>query len=1054
MAACFLQSTEAFSQTTGKIHVKGVVSDEAGETLIGATVSEKGTTNATITGLDGDYTLTVAPNATLVIVYIGFQSQEVHVNGKQTIDVVLKGDSKALDEVVVTALGIKRDKKSLGYALSEVKGSELLETQSANIANSLAGKVAGLQIKSAPSGAAGSSRIILRGNNSINGNNQPLVVVDGVPINSGTGADGDDMSGEGLYDRGGGMADISPDDIESISVLKGPAAAALYGSRAGNGVVMITTKTGKGTNGIGISYSSNLTFDSPMMKPKFQNEFGQGINGAYLKNEKNSWGGQMDGKGVVDYAGRTVKYAPGADIDDFLRTGSTWTNSLDLTSAKDGNSMRLGVSNLNNKGIVPGNDFRRTSVTMRATAELTKKLTIDAKVTYVYANNNNMPKLAGSPDNIFNQFLKMPRSIQLSDFNVGDKGYRPEYKDYIVNPLAWGLNEDGTPLISSGNENLTGRPVSYYDPESGNVANPYWSAYRNTSNDRRHRFIGMGSIKYELTDWLNAQARYGIDYSSSQLKDIQATGAKSWYGDKNGNLIVSKNEQYEVNTDFLFTANKQFDKFGLLATVGGNIMYSRSDGIWASSRGLAIGYFYNLSNGLDKDISNTTYTKQINSLYATSSLSWDNMVYLDLTARNDWSSTLNPDNRSYFYPSVGASWLFSETFNRDENKLGPIGYGKLRVSWAKVGNDTEAYNLANYRSISVTNGTGEMIGLAPPGLANYNLKNETIESWEIGLEMSAFKNRVGLDVAFYTKNAKDQLLKLPLPASTGSLYQWINAGNVRNRGVELMLRGTPVQTKDFSWDVTLNWSKNENKIIELGEYNGRKIREQQLSHLSYQGTIIVVANEGGAFGDMYGIKYDRDKNGNQILDSNGRPQRKDGFHKLGNYNPKWMGGLTNSFKYKDFDLSFQIDMRYGGDVYMGSYSTGAASGTLDFTASNNRAPIKLTGVDASGNAVTSEIKAQDYWTTVSGITEEWIRDATNIRLREVSIGYRLPRKLLLKTPLTSAKISFVGRNLWMIHSKTKGFDPEAGFSTGNAQGIEQGSMPTLRSLGVNLNVTF
>lgn len=1054
MTACFFQSTEAFSQETGRIQVKGVVSDEARETLIGATVTEKGTSNAVITGIDGDYTLSVAPNATLVVVYIGFQSQEVNVGGRQKVDIVLKADSQALDEVVVTALGIKRDKKSLGYALSEVKGSELLETQSANIANSLAGKVAGLQIKSAPSGAAGSSRIILRGNNSIGGNNQPLVVVDGVPIDSGTGADRDDMNGEGIYDRGAGMSDISPDDIESISVLKGPAAAALYGSRAGNGVIMITTKTGKGTNGIGISYSSNLTFDSPMMKPKFQNQFGQGINGEYLKNEKFSWGGKMDGTTVTDYAGRSIKYAPGANMDDFLRTGYTWTNSIDLTSAREDNSVRLGVTNLNNEGIIPGNDFRRTSVTMRGTAALTKKLSVDAKVTYVYANNNNMPKLAGSPDNIFNQFLKMPRSIQMSDFSVGDKGYSPEYKGYNINPYAWGLNPDGTDLISSGDKKLTGRPVSYYDPESGNVANPYWSAYKNTSNDRRHRFIGMGSIKYELTDWLNVQARYGMDYSSSQLKDIQASGSMSWYGDKNGNLIVSKNEQYQVNTDFLFTLNKQFDKFGILATAGGNIMYSRSDGIWASSRGLAIEYFYNLSNGLDKDITNSTYTKQINSLYATSSLSWDNMLYLDLSARNDWSSTLNPNNRSYFYPSVGASWLFTETFNRDGNKLGPLNYGKLRLSWAQVGNDTDPYSLYNYRTISVTNGKNEMIGLSAPGLANYDLKNETINSWEIGLEMSAFKNRVGLDFAFYNKNAKDQLLKLPLPASTGYLYRLVNAGNVRNRGVELMLRGTPIQTKDFSWDVTLNWSKNDNKIIELGEYNGRKIQQQQLSHLSYQGTIIVVANEGGSFGDMYGIVYDRDANGNLKLDSKGLPTSKAQFEKLGNYNPKWMGGINNTFRYKDFDLAFQIDMRYGGDVYMGSYSTGAAAGTLDFTAANDRSTIKLTGVNEAGETVTSEIKAQDYWSTVSGITEEWIRDATNIRLRELSIGYKFPRKLLMKTPISSAKLSFVARNLWMIHSKTKGFDPEAGFSTGNAQGIEMGSMPTLRSLGFNLNVTF
>ncbi|SHF88872.1 SusC/RagA family TonB-linked outer membrane protein [Dysgonomonas macrotermitis] len=1054
---CLLQSNEVFSQSAEKIQVRGVVSDETGETLIGASVAEKGTSNATITGLDGDYTLTVSPDAVLVVAYIGYSPQEVPVGGKTSVNIQLRSDSQALDEVVVTALGIKRDRKSLGYALSEVKGDQLTENRDANIANSLSGKVAGLQVKPSASGAGGSSRIVLRGANSISGNNQPLIVVDGVPIDGGTGADNDDIWGEGVYDTGSGMSDISPDDIENITVLKGPAAAALYGSRAGNGVIMITTKTGKGTSGIGVSYNSNLTFESLMMTPNFQNTYGQGANGALDQQSIFSWGAEMKGQSYTDYAGsfndnkefvslRNKTYsAGGMDIKDFVRTGTTWTNSLDISSGGDKNTIRFGVMNLMNKGVVPNNDFKRSSATLRATAELTKKLTLDAKANFIHQDMNNMVKLGASPDNIFYQFLLMPRSTHLSDFSLGANGYKSSYKG-IVNPYAY---PSGT--VDASGFDLSGKPLSYAKPSAGNVANPYFSVYNNTTNDRRYRFIGMTSLKYEFTDWLNIQGRYGVDYIASQLKDIQSSGSPLWYSDKNGNFSLSKSDSYEMNADLLITFNKQLtDKLGLLATAGGNMMYSRSDGVWNSTNGLAIEYYYALANGVNKDASNSLYRKQINSLYGTTSFSWDNMLYLDLTARNDWSSALNSDNRSYFYPSAGLSWIFTQSFG-ERNGLGPINYGKVRMSWAQVGNDTDAYRLHNYRTIRVNSQDGSMQANKNQVKALYNLKNETINSWELGLDLKAFNNRVGLDFAFYNKEAKDQILRKDIPASTGYLFEYINAGNVRNRGIEIMLTGTPVRTKDFVWDVALNWSKNSNKILKLTPDGQR----QTLSHASYSDQIIVVADEGGSYGDMYGKAYAKDTKGNLIVDENGLPTYTSSFVKLGNYNPSWMGGLTSTFNYKGISLSFQIDMRYGGDVYMGSYRSGASYGTLDFTEANRaEGSILVKGVYADGTANTTKTNAQLYWGRVANITEEWIYDATNIRLRELSIGYSIPRKLLRQTPLEGVKLSFVGRNLWMIYSKTDGFDPEAGFTTGNAQGIEMGSMPTLRSLGFNLNVTF
>jgi len=1053
-----LNAGSAYSQT-GKITIKGVVTDTNGEPLTGATVGEKGTTNATMTGLDGDYTLSVLSNGTLTITYVGFLPQEIAVNGQTSIDIVLREDSKMLEEVVVTALGIKRDKKSLGYALSEVKGDQLTENRDANIANNLSGKVAGLQVKPSASGAGGSSRIILRGNNSISGNNQPLIVVDGVPIDGGTGADNDNIWGEGVYDTGSGMSDISPDDIENISVLKGPAAAALYGSRAGNGVIMITTKTGKGGQGIGISYNTNLTFESLMTTPKYQNKYGQGTLGAMDVLSTNSWGAEMTGQSYNDYAKiedsanpgeyinlrKRVYSAGGADVEDFVRTGTSWTNSLDISSAGEKSSIRFGVMNLTNKGVVPNNDFKRTSASLRVTAELASKFTLDAKANFIHQDMNNMVKLGASPDNIFYQFLLMPRSVNLNDFNLGANGYKAAYKG-IVNQYAYPA---GT--VSQSGADLSGRPVSYADPSASNVGNPYFSAYHNTTNDRRYRFIGMTSLKYEFTDWLNIQGRYGIDYIANQLKDIQASGSPIWYSEKNGNFSLSKSDSYEMNADLLITFNKQLtDKLGLLATAGGNMMYNRADGVWNSSNGLYIEYFYALSNGLNKDASNSLYRKQINSLYGTASFAWDNMLYLDITARNDWSSALNKSNRSYFYPSAGLSWIFTQTFG-ERNGLGPIEYGKLRMSLAQVGNDTDAYRLHNYRNIRVSSQDGSMQGNKNQTRALYDLKNETINSWEVGLEMRAFNNRVGLDFAFYNKEAKDQILRKDIPASTGYNYEYINAGNVRNRGVEIMLTGRPVQTKDFTWDVALNWSKNNNKILKLSADAPR----QTLSHASYSDQIIVVADEGGSYGDMYGRAYIRDDNGNLIVDDQGLPTFTSDFVKLGNYNPSWMAGLTNTLNYKGISLSFQIDMRYGGSVYMGSYRAGAAYGTLDFTEANRGTETMLVpGVFEDRTPNTVKTDAQKYWGRVTNVAEEWIYDATNIRLRELSIGYSIPKKLLYKTPLQGVKLSFVGRNLWMIHSKTKGFDPEAGFTTGNSQGIETGSMPTLRSLGFNLNVTF
>lgn len=1007
----------------------GVVKDTSGETIIGASVVVKGTTNGTITGIDGDFKLTDVPNGAVIsISYVGYVTQEVKWTGVP-LNVTLVEDSQALEEVVVTALGIKREKKALGYSMSEVKGESLTQTRDANVANALAGKVAGLQIKQNGTGVGGSSRIIIRGNNSMSGNNQPLVVVDGVPIDNFSGGT-DDYWGNGNVDKGSGISDISPDDIESMSVLKGPAAAALYGSRAGNGVVMITTKKGSKSKGAGISYNTNFTFENPMETPEFQNVYGQGgwVDGkdgapsGYMfdANSNGSWGPKMDGS-AKDMALGNFKYAA-RDNDlykDFLRTGTSWTNSLDISKATDEMTFRAGVTRLDNKGVVPNSGMERTSINLRSTAKLADWISLDMKVNYVNQKTKNRIKLAGDPDNVFLNYLMMPRSVAFSDYDAyADKNWK----------------------------RADGSPAGWKSDHASNAESLYWNAYRNTNEDKKDRFIGFAAFDFTLTDWLNLKLRSGMDSYNINYEAIRATGNPYW--ETTGSMTTSKETFKEINSDFLLTAKGNWNKFGIVGTFGGNIMYRSWSTTGANSGAFIIPEFHAIANGMTHGGYYTKNRKQINSLYATASMSWDDYFYLDLTARNDWSSTLPKDNYSYFYPSVGASWIFTQMLNKMGKDLGPLTFGKIRASWAQVGNDTDPYMLQNYYGMDYNIKTGVFTVNRKDFMVNPDLKNETIESWEVGLELKAFDSRVGLDLAFYKKNAKDQIMRIDVPSSTGYKQKMINAGNIENKGIEIALTATPVLTKDFSWETQLNWSKNKNKVVSLTE----DTKEQLLSDASVS-FLTIVAHEGGSFGDIYGTGFQRNEKGQLIIDENGKPMATSDKVLLGNNQPDWMAGWTNTFTYKNWTMSFMIDMRQGGDVYMGSIRSGCAQGSLKETL-KGRDGFVVPGVTTDGVANTVKVRGDQYWQGLGGITEAWMYDASNIRLRELSIGYNLPKTWLGKTPFTSVKLSFVGRNLWMIKSHTKGFDPEAGYTSGNAQGIEFGSMPTMRSLGFNLGVSF
>lgn len=1006
--------------------VKGVVKDsKEGAPIPGVTILLKENPSVgTSTDVNGAFSIKVAKGTeTLRVSFVGYVTQEVPLKGQTSITVMLEPESIQMSEVVVTALGIKRDKKSLGYSLSEVKGDGLTQTRDANVANALTGKVAGMQIKQAGTGPSGSSRIVIRGNNSIGNNNQPLVVVDGVPIDNSTGGS-DDFWGNRNVDRGSGISDISPDDIESISVLKGAAAAALYGSRAGNGVIMITTKKGTESKGFSMSFNSNLTFDTPMQTPTFQNEYGQGLNGTFTNTDAGSWGAKMTGQTVNALMGQKQYLPNGNDLyKDFLRVGTTWTNSVEMTTTKDNSSTRIGITRLDNNGVIPNSNFDRTSFNIRNNS-IWGKLTTDFKINYVNQNTDNRIKLAGDPDNIFLNYLQMPRSVAMSD-----------YKAY--ESTGYGFTKNGA-------------PASYISNYNGMSRNPYWSAYRNTNEDKKDRVIGMASAQYDFAKWFNLKIRYGVDLEHSMFSDRLATGTPYWLTQGfTGDYRVINQSFREQNADFLFTAQgKLFSKLSAVASFGGNVMDRKNTYQLAQASGLVVPNFYAISNGAIRNADYAFTRKQIRSLYGTASLSWDSYAYLDMSLRNDWSSTLPASNRSYIYPSVGGSILVKELLDKFNISTGVVNFAKVRVSWAEVGNDTDPYNLTNYYDIRYDN------NILNVSTRNYkvepNLRPEKIRSWEVGAEVRMLKNRLGIDFAYYQKNAYNQILKIMVPPATGYQYKIVNAGDVENSGVELAINATPVRQSNFEWNTTFTFSKNKNKIKSLIDGTPRQVlSDGSVTFMS------VVAEVGGSYGDIYGTSYKRNDKGQIMVDDSGIPLPGDNV-KLGNYQPSWMGGWQNTFKIHRFDLGLMVDMRYGGKVYMGSIKQGAINGNLSMTLEGRDGTFVVPNsvVASTGAANTHQITAQNYWNGISSITEPWLYDATNVRLRELSLGYSIPRSFTTKIGLKGVKVSAIARNVFMIYSKTKGFDPESAYTTGNAQGIEWGSMPTLRSIGFNVNVTF
>ena len=1008
---------------------KGVVIDATGEPVIGASVVVKGKTGAgTVTDIDGNFTLkNVKKGETLRITSLGMTPVEVVYNGSN-VKVTLKDDSKALDEVVVTALGIKRERKSLGYAIQDVKGDAILNSHENNVANALTGKIAGVQITRSSNGPGGSSKIQLRGNNSVTGLNQPLIVVDGVPMDNFTGADNNDYWNPSA-DMGNGLSDINPEDIESMSVLKGASAAALYGSRAGNGVILITTKSGRQTKGLGITVTGTVSAESIFMKPDVQTTYGQGTQGVYNSTSGLSWGPRIEGQEYVRWDGQKVKMQSYDNLDNYYGTGTELQENVTLSQQYGKTSIYASMTNMNNKSMTPGAKLNRTNLMLRGVTSFGKNdaWTFDGKVQYIRNKANNRPVSGNNSNNSALGLFTFPTTLDIRDFeNCIDEN----------NEMVW-WNKDGN--------------------------NPYWMSKYSLSDDSRDRFLMNASLKYKVLSWLTAEIKAGTD-----MYTLEAT-RRVYSGNSNVTTLYEQNINhfYENNFSYLLTATKDniFDKFGGTVTFGGNLMATKKTGMKGLASKLVIPNKFSLNNGENKaDISETYTQKKINSLYGTVGINYDGWAFLDATFRNDWSSALSKENRSFFYPSVSASWLFGEMFNKIGKKMPSwFSFGKIRASYAEVGNDMDPYQLYNLYSTS-PDSHGGITASSSNTLYNKNVKNELIKSYEVGVELKFLNNRLGLDFAWYKSNATNQLMNLPVNSLSGYNYKKINAGDIQNTGIELMAYATPIRTKDFEWTINYNISHNNNTIKDL--YDG--VDRYQLGGYD---NIRIYAIKGGKYGEIWGTKFlrveDGQYKGQLLLTSDGLPQATSEMEKIGDQQATCNMGLTNSFSYKGWNLSFQIDARIGGEIFSGTNAMMQRSGTAAATAPGGKRvdDMVVAGVykDANGNYVqnTNKVTTQQYWNAVAGtgnmgIGEANIYSASNIRLRNVSLGYNVPSSILAKTNfIQSLKAGFTVTNVFMIHSNMNGIDPESVFATStNATGFEYAGIPTTRSFVFNVSIGF
>lgn len=1018
--------------------INGTVIDDAGSPLIGASVVVKeNPTVGTITDLDGKFRLKVDANAkSLIVSFIGFTTLQVELGASNDVSITLTPGVQ-LEDVVVTSLGVTRQKKSLGYAVQDVKGDEIARAKETNIINSLTGKIAGVQITNSSGAVGSSSRIVIRGANSLKSNSQPLFVVDGVPfLNTEFSGDGN----EGV-NRGNGAIDINPDDIENISVLKGPNAAALYGSLAANGVVLITTKAGSlnrktTTKGIGVELSNSTTFENPLRLPKYQNEYGQGsggefsyvdgANGGINDGVDESWGPKLDaGLKIPQYNSPVVNGVREAtdwvsspdNVKDFIETGMTSTTNLAFGGASTFGSFRLSFTNMNQKGMIPNTDYKKNTISFGASVFPVEKLNISASANYVLSNSNNMPGYGYDAQNVMQQILWAARQV-----------YYPDLKNY--------KNADG----SKYNWNY-----NYHN-------NPYATLYENTNKLNRDRIYGNAKMQYEFTKNFSAFVRAGADgYNNLNTQRADWGDIDNAYGYYWEDLSTLR----QTVLDFLLMYNTKFsDNLGFEFNAGGSRTDKKYHKTFGAADELAVRGLYNINNSKVAIRSNNrTEEKRLNSLYFAGKFSFMDALYFDFTGRNDWSSTLPADHNSYFYPSVQASWVVTEMLDVNSNIL---SFAKLRASWAQVGSDTDPYNLAPVLSLGDgwNAATKYLNQFVPNSLPNDQLQPEKTASFEVGTELRFFMNKVSLDLTYYNSNTSNQIINIPISAASGYATKYINAGKIKNNGFEISLGFSPFKSdKGFNWNINLNYAKNNNEVVELAP-------GVEQFELGTYWDLKVMAIPGQPFGSLYGADFLRDPDGN-IVHRAGVPVKGD-LKILGNYQPDWTGGFSNEFSFGNFIASVLVDAHMGGELYSMTNAWGRYAGALEESLIGREGGIVGTGVkevvgsDGKITYVTNDVvvTAEEYNHAAfsNSIPAGSVFDASYVKLREIKLGYTF--KKLGKLPISEINISLVGRNLALLYSVVPHVDPETSFNLRNAQGLEFGQIPSSRALGFNVGVKF
>lgn len=1034
--------------------ISGKLQDEQGQAIAGANVVIKGTSRGTTTGATGEFQLTV-PGASnvLTVSSVGYVSKDVTLSAGQTqITVTLAADDRQLNEVVVTALGIKREAKALSYATQSIKPTQINEVRDGNVLNTLQGKIAGAYITQGSGGPGTGSRIVLRGNRSIQGSNNALMVVDGVPINNST--YGQATSDFGSVANSDGASNINPDDIEDVTVLRGASAAALYGSQAANGVILITTKRGK-SGKVSVDVNSGVSIDKPFALPNVQNQYGQGVGGALNAEKGDSWGAAMTGQSFTNYLGKQDTYsAQPNNIRDFFRTAVNWNNSIGVTGGSEKSQTYLSYTNNTLQGTVPRNDLVRHTINLRLSNQISPKLSTDAKVTYINQAIRNKPR-TGEENAPVIDIYQIPRNVSLANA----QNYATADNVGLTIPSAWPSTLN-----------------SIYQ-------NPYWVINQTAINQNRDRVIGFVLAKYQLTDFLSIQGRANLDKYFDKNEESYSQGTILWASQPGGyfsrNNIVTTQTWYDV---LISGKNNIGADLTIDYQAGGIIQDSRYQSTNGVANGLNLPNRFNLNFGSTQTLTDDFSRTQTQSLFGSASLAWRDAIFVNASLRNDWTSTL-PAPYSFQYPSVGASVVLSDLLKLN----GPLSFLKLNASYAQVGNGAGPYLLQTNYSYSQGAGNGFISRDGTQAIGN--LKPEITKSVEIGIDARFLNNRIGATITGYKTNSINQLLKLGLAPASGFSSQYINAGDIRNMGLEVVINGTAIKTSRFSWDVTFNFGMNRNKILSLSP----DIKQAVLSD-GYGRSATPIVAEGGSYGDLVAYRWQRDPSTGQYLIasqstsanvteasvvSTGLPVATKDQEYLGNFNPKALLGLTNSFTFGNFSLRLLIDGRAGGIAVSGTEMNLAFSGIPEVTAQKRDGGWVLPGITAgvagadgttvgAGKTNTTAINAEKFWQTVSGKRYGWgeffAYDATNFRARELSVGYRIPMpsNIFIK----SAQLSFVARNLFWIYrgkslldipgigKRTMWFDPDMNLTNGNFQGVEYGTLPSNRSLGLNLKLSF